>query len=118
MSKAKKHDGPWRPRTTPGGEPARLLEVDAIAQWRLGNLVAIWNTVIPQGTHITYWPVSDEPMKFVQTQTRSEAWVLGGAMVVMIDGVSGCVACDHLRLRPKPFLPGDVPADGDPDAAP
>ena len=99
----------WKPRTTTGGEPARFLEQDAILKWRLENLVSIWNATVPQGTHVTYWPVSDEPMKFVQTQIKSEAWVLGSAMGVMIDGVSGCVACDHLRLRPKPFLPGDAP---------
>ncbi len=107
MSKAKRKS--WAPSTTASGEPARFERADVVIRWRLDNLVAIWNACVPVGTHVIYYPVADEPMKFVQTQTRSEAWVMGSAIVVMIDGVSGAVACDHLRPGPKPFLPGDAP---------
>jgi hypothetical protein len=109
MSKRKS----WAPSTTPGGEPARFERAEAVIRWRLDNLVAIWNACVPVGTHVTYYPVADEPMKFVQTCTRSEAWVMGSTMVIMIDGVSGCVACDHLRPRPKPFLPDEAPETED-----
>ena len=108
----------WRPNTTPSGESVRFERANALERWRLENLVAMWNARVPSGAPVTYWAIPDNPMNLVQTRTRSAAWVMGSTMVVMLDGVTGAVACDHLRPRPAPDLPGAPPTDGDPDATP
>lgn len=52
----------------------------------------------PTGTPAKYWPRRAEN-SFIETTIRSNAWTLGhGAVVVNIDGVSGCVDVRHLVL--------------------
>jgi hypothetical protein len=52
----------------------------------------------PVGTRVRYYPVADESC-CVETETRSAAWVLAsGHPVVQVQGVSGCVSLDHVRV--------------------
>ena len=71
-------------------------------RWRLDNRCQQWNATCPKGTKVRYFSIACEDLKFVETTTRSEAWIIGGdSLVVMLDGVSGCVACDHIQLVTK-----------------
>lgn len=55
----------------------------------------------PTGTPAKYWPVKGEN-RFIETAIRSDAWALGhGAVVVKVEGVTGCVDIGHLVL-PEP----------------
>lgn len=52
----------------------------------------------PTGTPAKYWPVKGDN-RFIETAIRSEAWTLGhGAVVVKVEGVTGCVDISHLVL--------------------
>lgn len=71
-----------------------------IATWRIDNRCQQWNAAFPSGTAVRYFPISGLDTSFTDTKTRSEAWVMGGdSLVVMLEDVSGCVACDQIRIR-------------------
>ncbi|SEI14682.1 hypothetical protein [Paraburkholderia hospita] len=54
--------------------------------------VADWNRRHRVGAFVKYHRIIGEGEGFA-TRTRSEAWLLGGhTAVVMVEGVSGCVA--------------------------
>lgn len=62
------------------------------------NQSAAWNLAHSIGTRVRYFPVVDG-IRYVETTTRSEAFVLSGhTAVVFIEGVSGCVALDALEV--------------------
>ncbi|MET7336017.1 hypothetical protein [Nonomuraea sp. NPDC005650] len=64
---------------------------------------AHWNTTLPVGTPVRYWPIMGEP-ESMATRTRSKAWVLGGhTPVVMVDDVAGGVSLAHVRPEPDAF---------------
>lgn len=61
-----------------------------------------WNRKHAVGALVRYHRIIGEG-EGVATKTRSEAWVLSGhTAVVMVEGVSGCVALDAV----KPFAGG------------
>jgi len=65
------------------------------------NQAAAWNLANPVGTRVRYFPVIDA-VRYVETTTRSEAFVLSGhTAVVFVEGVSGCVAIEALEVRPE-----------------
>jgi hypothetical protein len=65
-----------------------------------------WNTAHPVGTKVVYYPVVKLGKPVVgdgcegqDTETRSEAWMLGDSAVVMVQDRAGCVAVSHLAVR-------------------
>ena len=64
---------------------------------RLEREVAEWNRRHGVGALVKYHRIIGEG-EGVATKTRSEAWVLSGhTAVVMVEGVSGCVALEAVR---------------------
>ncbi|HGO6128480.1 TPA: hypothetical protein ACK3RK_007065 [Burkholderia cepacia] len=63
---------------------------------RLERAVTDWNRQHGVGAFVKYHRIIGEG-EGVATKTRSEAWVLSGhTAVVMVEGVSGCVALDAI----------------------
>lgn len=61
---------------------------------KLERVVADWNRRHGVGALVKYHRIIGEG-EGVATKTRSEAWVLSGhTAVVMVEGVSGCVALE------------------------
>lgn len=61
---------------------------------------ALFNERYPVGTKVRYFPVSNES-GFVESKTRTPAWELGhGAAVVSIEGRSGGVLVQALKVQP------------------
>jgi len=57
---------------------------------------ADWNRRFPVGTPVRYFPARNR-FDHLETQTRSDAWTLGGGdAVVLVEGRSGGVSLDHL----------------------
>lgn len=87
-----------------------LEQQQETAKWRLENLCQQWNVAFPVGTKVRYLSIACHEANFTDTKTRSEAWIMGkDQLVVMLEGVSGCVACDHLRIRIEAPLVTPVP---------
>ena len=64
----------------------------------LGMSAERFNERYPVGTAVRFYPTTN-PSSYVETKTRSEAWLLGhGAVVVLIDGRSGGVLLSHLTV--------------------
>lgn len=64
---------------------------------QLNKTVADFNAAHPVGTPVIYTSVRDDPKSAKVTKTRSEAWVMGGhSVMVMVEGVSGGVCCEHI----------------------
>lgn len=61
------------------------------------ELAARFAAVAPVGTPCRYYPVlpctEDD---FVDTRIRSEPWMLGGSVVVAIEGRAGGVSIEHI----------------------
>lgn len=55
-----------------------------------------WNLAHPRGTLVHYWP-GIRKGKGTLSQTRSDAWLVGGTPVVAVDGHSGGIALTHVR---------------------
>ena len=86
-------------------------------EWLIANRALQWNAAFPIGRAVRYFPVACNEAGFVDTVTRSEAWIMGGdQLVVMITGISGCVSCDHLRPLPPmaPIVATPPPSDPGP----
>lgn len=66
-----------------------------IAQLQI--IVDEWNAVCPMGTPVVRYKLI-RPLREPQTtKTRSVAWLLSGhTAVVMVEGVSGCVALESV----------------------
>ena len=63
------------------------------------KLVKQWNATYPLGTEVI---VTLDSGAEKLTQTRSEAWLLGGhTAVVMVDGIAGCYALQRCRAIPS-----------------
>ncbi len=63
---------------------------------KIQDLVDQWNTQVPIGTTVDYFSARWNQEPKIRTKTRSAAYVLSGhTAVVMLDGVSGCVAISH-----------------------
>ncbi len=69
-----------------------------------------WNAKHPPGTPVIYYPIMKGGQPFivkgeksttpVETETRSEAWQLGGGIaVVSLVGKTGGVRLEHLEVR-------------------
>lgn len=70
-----------------------------------------FNRRFPVGTRVRYW--RRRPQLPLDTVTRTAAYVLGDhTAVVFIDGVSGCIALDHLDVLGPP-LPNPPEASRD-----
>jgi hypothetical protein len=70
---------------------------------RLQSEVERFNRNYPVGTPVRYWPTNDRRGGFVETTTRTEAYVLSGhTAVVFLAGRSGCVALTHVEPLAKP----------------
>ena len=93
-----------RPYSAAADRAARRNQIEERQQtekWWIDNRCQHWNATIPIGTPVRYFSTAKVETSFVDTKTRSEAWVMGGDdLVVMIEGVSGCVPCTHLRILP------------------
>lgn len=62
---------------------------------------AEFNQRVPVGTPVRYYPVQGE-RDFIESKTRSVAWTLGhGALVVAIEGRTGGVLVQALRIDGK-----------------
>lgn len=73
-----------------------------VSKWFAQNALHNWNATVPEGTAVRYYPISGED-SFVETVTRSEAWMLGsGEPVVLIKGRTGGVSILHCRVQPGP----------------
>lgn len=67
------------------------------------SLVNHWNTGHPVGTRVRYWKGRREGLPSGETVTRSRAEVLyGGAAVVWLEGVAGCIALTHVEAIVNP----------------
>lgn len=63
------------------------------------KLVDQWNEQHPIGTDVTFSDALTDPEK---SKTRSAAWLMGGhTAVVLIEGRSGCVSLDCLKVGAK-----------------
>lgn len=63
-----------------------------------GMSAEAFNAKYPVGTPVRYFSLFDAP-DFRESRTRSPAWtVSGGNTVVSIDGTTGGVALDHLKV--------------------
>lgn len=59
-----------------------------------------FNKRYPIGTSVTYYELIEPLAKPRTTHTRSEAWVMGGhSAMIMVDGISGGVCLDHIRVE-------------------
>jgi len=58
----------------------------------------LWNELYPQGTRVRYWPLLGEG-DGKASRTRSEAWVVCGSAVVMVDGYAGGIALTHIEVE-------------------
>jgi len=71
------------------------------AQRRLNEAQSIvdkFNKAKPIGSPVTYYELIDPPAKPFHTNTRTEAWVMGGhSAMVMVEGISGGVCVDHIQ---------------------
>lgn len=80
-------------------------------QKRQQKLVDEWNSRHPVGTAVTRYKLVDPLREPEQTRTRSEAWLMGGhTAVVKVEGVSGGVMLDSIRISEK-IPPPNPPAD-------
>src|SRR5207253_2873914 len=61
----------------------------------------IWNQEFPVGTPVVYYPRLPvvDPAETIQTTTRSEAWLMEGERVVMLDDVHGYVDARQVHRR-------------------
>jgi len=64
---------------------------------RADQQVAQFNREHKVGTRVRYWRGAREGAGVLST-TRSEAWNLCGAPVVLIDGTSGGIALTHVEV--------------------
>lgn len=56
-----------------------------------------WNEKYPIGTSVTRYKFIDPLREGNETETRSEAWVMGGhSAMVMVDGVAGGVLLESV----------------------
>ena len=63
-----------------------------------------FNAAVHLGRQVRYYPISGQP-EHKLSRTRSEAWGLGDhTPVVMIEGISGCVAVANLEVLPQEQL--------------
>jgi len=55
---------------------------------------------IPVGTAVLAYPArrpeDDSDAKVLNTRTRSEPWLVGGQLVVLVDGYAGGIALTHI----------------------
>ncbi len=67
---------------------------------RQQKLADDWNAAHPVGTPVIRYRLISPPRYPMDTKTRSEAWLMGGhTAMVMVDGVTGGVLIESLRLR-------------------
>jgi hypothetical protein len=67
---------------------------------QLEKTVSDWNKKYPIGTPVTRYKLIDPLEDPVETETRSEAWVMGGhSAMVMVKGVSGGVLVESVIPR-------------------
>jgi hypothetical protein len=59
--------------------------------------VGLWNQKYPVGTKTRYWKMRKEGEPSGEGATRSEAYLSGDTAVILIDGVSGCIALSHVE---------------------
>lgn len=60
-----------------------------------------WNAMFPVGSAVYY---TEDDGRKTETKTRSEAWMLCSQFgVILIDGRTGCVHLDRIRLRTEPL---------------
>lgn len=82
------------------GWAERIAQLEA--QNRLYREVARWNAAHPVGTPVTAYPGARPEEGWscerIDTVTRSEATVFGGAAVVMVDGYER-IALSHIDIR-------------------
>ncbi len=61
-----------------------------------------WNLKYPPGTKVRYYMTIDDAGNVqgdaFETETRSEAWSLGGQPCVMVNGKSGGRALTHIQV--------------------
>lgn len=70
---------------------SKAMELAAVDQW---------NSTFIVGAGVYY---TEDDGTLTETRTRSEAWMLGEHTgVVQIEGKSGCVALERIRLRTEP----------------
>lgn len=56
-----------------------------------------WNEKFPIGTSVTRYKLINPLREGSETQTRSEAWVMGGhSVMIMVKGVSGGVLLESV----------------------
>lgn len=78
-------------------------ESDAIVTARRGGkqlrLIEQFNSRVPVGTPVLYWPCPREN-EGRESVTRSEAWLLGGhTPVVLVEGYAGGIALSHVMVH-------------------
>jgi hypothetical protein len=59
-----------------------------------------WNRDCPVGTPVRAWPGTLGGGRYLDTSTRTRAWLLGGhTAVVSVDGYAGGIALTHVQVR-------------------
>lgn len=80
-----------------------IVETRQAARHGKQHIVDDFNSKHPIGTGVSYTPYENcKPEEVRHSQTRSEAWLLGGhTPAVLIDGVRGCVCLEFLTVRSR-----------------
>lgn len=75
-----------------------------------------WNAAYPIGTRVLAYPGVKEPGAGFVTETRSEAWVMGGhTAMVMVERHPGGIALSHVEPRAEQHPDGFNPWGSGPD---
>jgi hypothetical protein len=75
--------------------PRKLLKTQRASMAQADKDAAAWNEKTPEGAPVCVHRDNGEILK---TATRSAAWNLCGMAVVLVEGISGGYALDHMHL--------------------